>query len=101
MEKRQARALSAHLLAQMGIPDAERTLSRYPFQLSGKMAQRVMLAIGVALQPQVVIADEPTSNLDVTVQAEILQRLRRLREDNGSAILLICTRCRRHRPDGE
>ena len=89
MEKKQARALSAHLLAQMGIPDAERMLSRYPFQLSGGMAQRVMLAIGVALQPKVVIADEPTSNLDVTLQAEILQRLRRLREDNGSAILLI------------
>lgn len=89
MDKKQARALSARLLTQMGIPDAKRMLDRYPFQLSGGMAQRVMLAIGMALKPQVIIADEPTSNLDVTLQAEILYRLRLLREESGSAILLI------------
>ena len=89
MGKRQARAVSAELLAQMGIPDARRMLDRYPFQLSGGMAQRVMLAIGVALRPRVLIADEPTSNLDVTLQAEILQRLRELREHDHTAIMLI------------
>ena len=89
MSKRQARAFAAELLSQMGIPDANGMLDRYPFQLSGGMAQRVLLAIGVALKPRILIADEPTSNLDVTLQAEILHRLRRLREENGTAIMLI------------
>ena len=89
MSKRQARAFAAELLSQMGIPDANEMLDRYPFQLSGGMAQRVLLAIGVALKPRILIADEPTSNLDVTLQAEILHRLRRLREENGTAIMLI------------
>lgn len=89
MTKRQARSYTAELLTQMGIPDARQMLDRYPFQLSGGMAQRVLLAIGVALNPRVLIADEPTSNLDVTLQAEILHRLRRLRQDAGTAILLI------------
>ena len=70
MGKRRARGLAAELLAQIGIPDARQMLHRYPFQLSGGIAQRVMLAIGVALKPKVLIADEPTSNLDVTLQAE-------------------------------
>ncbi len=89
MGKRQARELAADLLTQMGIPDAKRILNHYPFQLSGGMAQRVMLAIGIALKPRVLIADEPTSNLDVTLQAEILHRLRQLRRDNRSTIMLI------------
>ena len=89
MSKRQARNVAEDLLRQMGIPDARRMLGQYPFQLSGGMAQRVMMAIGVALNPRVLIADEPTSNLDVTLQAEMLQRLRRLRQENHSAIMLI------------
>ena len=89
MGKRQARATAEDLLKQMGIPDSRRMLDQYPFQLSGGMAQRVMMAIGVALNPRVLIADEPTSNLDVTLQAEMLQRLRRLRQENHSAIMLI------------
>ena len=64
-------------------------LGRYPFQLSGGMAQRVMLAIGVAMRPRVLIADEPISNLDVTLQAEILQRLKQLRDERQTTILLI------------
>ena len=89
MSRRRARALAIDLLGQMGIPDAKNMLNRYPFQLSGGMAQRVLMAIGVALKPKVLIADEPTSNLDVTLQAEILHRLSQLREENGSAIMLI------------
>ncbi len=89
MSRRRARALAIDLLGQMGIPDAKNMLSRYPFQLSGGMAQRVLMAIGVALKPKVLIADEPTSNLDVTLQAEILHRLSQLREENHSAIMLI------------
>ena len=89
MSKGQARSTAAELLTQMGMPDAKRMLDRYPFQISGGMAQRVMMAIGVALEPKVLIADEPTSNLDVTLQAEMLQRLRRLQQENHSAIMLI------------
>jgi oligopeptide/dipeptide ABC transporter ATP-binding protein len=89
MSKRQARTTAMDLLTQMGLPDARRMLDRYPFQLSGGMAQRVMMAIGVALKPTVLIADEPTSNLDVTLQAEMLQRLKQLRRENHSAIMLI------------
>ena len=89
MSKREAKDLTADLLANMGIPDAKQMLNRYPFQLSGGMAQRVMMAIGVALKPRVLIADEPTSNLDVTLQAEMLQRLRVLRQESQTAIMLI------------
>ena len=76
------------LLAKAGLPDPRRIASRYPFQLSGGMAQRVMIAIATAMQPSVLIADEPTSALDMTVQAQILAELRRLR-DQGVSILLI------------
>ena len=89
MSKREAQQVTTDLLANMGIPDAKQMLGRYPFQLSGGMAQRVMMAIGVALKPRVLIADEPTSNLDVTLQAEMLQRLRFLRQESGTAIMLI------------
>ena len=89
MSKRQVRERSAELLAEMGIADAKQTLNRYPFQLSGGIAQRVLLAIGIALKPRVLIADEPTSNLDVTLQAEILHRLRLLRQESGTSIMLI------------
>ncbi len=88
-QKGRARQRTAELLGEMGIPDPWQTMDRYPFQISGGMAQRVMMAIGVALEPQVLIADEPTSNLDVTLQAEILQLLRRMRERNRSSIVLI------------
>ncbi|MCH8207281.1 MAG: ABC transporter ATP-binding protein, partial [Chloroflexi bacterium] len=89
MSKRQARQYALELLDQMGIADAKQMLDRYPFQLSGGMAQRVLMAIGIALKPRVLIADEPTSNLDVTLQAEILHRLRLLRQESGTSIMLI------------
>ena len=87
--KREAKAKSLEVLAQAGLPDAKDIVKRYPFQLSGGMAQRVMIAIGTALDPQVLILDEPTSALDVTVQAAILEDLKRLQERRGTSILLI------------
>jgi ABC-type dipeptide/oligopeptide/nickel transport system ATPase component len=81
MSQRQTQSLAIDLLTQMGIPDAKQTLERYPFKLSGGMSQRVMMAIGVALKPKVLLADEPTSNLDVTLQAEMLHRLSELRRE--------------------
>jgi oligopeptide/dipeptide ABC transporter ATP-binding protein len=84
----EARAQALQLLASMGLPDPERMASRYPFQLSGGMAQRVMIATAMALSPAILIADEPTSALDMTVQAQILEELRRLR-NQGVAIVLI------------
>ena len=78
MSKRQARAFAAELLSQMGIPDANKMLDRYPFQLSGGMAQRVLLAIGVALKPRILIADEPTGNLDPKHSWDIVRLLEKI-----------------------
>ena len=88
VSKSDARRQAVDLLASMGLAEPERLAARYPFQLSGGMAQRVMIAIAMALKPAVLIADEPTSALDMTVQAQILDELRRLR-DGGVSILLI------------
>lgn len=88
ISKRDARARAIDVLRSLGIARPEQVAKQYPFHLSGGMAQRVMIGIATALGPKVLIADEPTSALDVTVQAAILEELRRLR-DNGTAILLI------------
>ncbi|MDO8350718.1 MAG: ABC transporter ATP-binding protein [Gallionella sp.] len=77
------------LLDQVGIPDAARRVSEYPFQLSGGMKQRVMIAMALAGNPQLMIADEPTTALDVTIQAQVLQLLRDTQDKNGMAMLLI------------
>jgi peptide/nickel transport system ATP-binding protein/oligopeptide transport system ATP-binding protein len=87
--KKEARRITIDALAGLGLSEPELVASRYPFQLSGGMAQRVMIAIATVLRPRVIIADEPTSALDVTVQAAILAELDRLRSETGSAILLI------------
>jgi oligopeptide/dipeptide ABC transporter ATP-binding protein len=87
--RKEARRITIDALAALGLSDPEVVASRYPFQLSGGMAQRVMIAIATVLRPRVIIADEPTSALDVTVQAAILAELDRLRAELGSAILLI------------
>lgn len=89
ISRKEARQQSVAVLQRMGVRDAERLVDDYPFKLSGGMAQRVMIAIAMALQPRLLIADEPTSSLDVTVQAQILAELRRLRDQFGTAILLI------------
>jgi oligopeptide/dipeptide ABC transporter ATP-binding protein len=88
ISKHEARKQSLQLLSNMGLAEPQRIASRYPFELSGGMAQRVMIAIAMALRPAILIADEPTSALDMTVQAQILEELRRLR-DRGVSIILI------------
>ncbi|HUH88145.1 MAG TPA: ABC transporter ATP-binding protein [Pusillimonas sp.] len=84
-----ARRKAAQWLERVGIEDAERRLSDYPFQFSGGQKQRVMIAIALAAEPQVLIADEPTTALDVTVQAQILELLSEIQKEMGLAILLI------------
>ena len=80
---------AVELLKMVGIPDAERRVDAYPHELSGGMAQRVMIAMALACLPELLIADEPTTALDVTIQAQILDLMRNLRENTGTAIILI------------
>ena len=85
--ERRARALA--LLAEVGLPDPERTVHAYPFQLSGGQRQRVMIAMALALEPVLLIADEPTTALDVTTQAQILKLLEDLQRKHGTAVMFI------------
>jgi oligopeptide/dipeptide ABC transporter ATP-binding protein len=87
--KREARALVLDALRRVGLPEPERLTQRYPYELSGGMCQRVLIAIATVLNPKLIIADEPTSALDVTVQAGILTELERLRSERGVSLLLI------------
>ncbi len=89
LTKAQAQARAAELLDLVGIPDAKKRLSGYPHQFSGGMRQRVMIAIALACDPRVLIADEPTTALDVTIQAQILDLMRDLKHRVGAAIVLI------------
>ena len=89
LSRREARSESVGVLKRMGIRDPEKIIDQYPFHLSGGMAQRVMIGIAMALEPRLLIADEPTSSLDVTVQAQILAELRQLKEASQTSILLI------------
>ncbi|TNC73853.1 ABC transporter ATP-binding protein [Rubellimicrobium roseum] len=89
LTRRQARARAAELMAQVGIPDAHRRLDDYPHQVSGDLRQRVLFAIALACDPTVLIADEPTAALDVTIQAEIHDLMQELRQTLGIAVLWI------------
>jgi peptide/nickel transport system ATP-binding protein len=84
-----ARKKAAELLDRVGIPDPKRRLKEYPHQLSGGMRQRALIAMAVACAPRMLIADEPTTALDVTIQAQILELLKELVRDSGTALLMI------------
>lgn len=87
--QKEARERATEMLSLVGIPDAKRRLDTYPFQLSGGMRQRVMIAMALSCNPSLLIADEPTTALDVTIQAQILELLQRLQEEFRMSILLI------------
>ncbi|MGR7003234.1 ABC transporter ATP-binding protein [Yinghuangia aomiensis] len=87
--KKAANARAAELLATVRIPDPEQALKRYPHQFSGGMRQRIAIAVALACDPDLLLADEPTTALDVTVQAGILRLLDRLRRENGLSVLII------------
>jgi len=89
MRRVDARARTRELFAEVGIPDPDARLDAYPHQLSGGLKQRVMIAMALSMRPEILIADEPTTALDVTIQAQILTLLRDLQRDRGTAILLI------------
>jgi ABC-type dipeptide/oligopeptide/nickel transport system ATPase component len=89
VSKADAKARALKLLGQVGIPHPERTFASYPHELSGGMAQRVLIAGAVSCEPDLVIADEPTTALDVTIQAEILDLLRELQRELGVTILVV------------
>jgi ABC-type dipeptide/oligopeptide/nickel transport system ATPase component len=89
MTKQDARRRALDLLARVGIPDPERTFNAYPHQVSGGMAQRVLIAGAVSSDPDLLIADEPTTALDVTIQAEVLDLIRDLQSEFQMAVLLV------------
>ncbi len=89
LTKEKALEHAADMLKMVGIPDVAQTLESYPFQLSGGMCQRVMIAMAMSCYPDLLIADEPTTALDVTIQAQILDLMRELNRKNGMSILLI------------
>jgi peptide/nickel transport system ATP-binding protein len=85
----QAYQRCVELLERVGIPRARERANNYPFEFSGGMRQRVMIALALSCNPSILIADEPTTALDVTIQAQILQRMRELREETGAAVILV------------
>src|SRR5258706_12112861 len=89
LSKREARKQAIEMLHRVRIPSPERRADEYPHQLSGGVRQRVMIAMALACNPKLLIADEPTTALDVTIQAQILELMRALREELGTAIILI------------
>jgi oligopeptide/dipeptide ABC transporter ATP-binding protein len=89
LKTKAARERAMELMRMVGIPDPKRRLESFPVEMSGGMAQRVMIAMALACEPELLIADEPTTALDVTIQAQILDLMRRLQRETGTAIVLI------------
>ncbi len=89
VSKKEARKKTIDMLSKVGIPGAEQRVDQYPFELSGGMRQRVVIAMALVCNPELLIADEPTTALDVTIQAQILKLMKELQKDLGTSILLI------------
>jgi oligopeptide/dipeptide ABC transporter ATP-binding protein len=89
MNKKEAEDRVIELLRQVGIPEAEKRLDQYPHQFSGGMRQRVMIAMALSCNPQILIADEPTTALDVTIQAQIIELVKKLRSELGMTVIWI------------
>ena len=89
LDKKQARKRTLELLELVGIPSPEKRIDQYPFELSGGMQQRVMIAMAMSCQPDILIADEPTTALDVTVQAQVLEQLNQIRQKTGTTMIII------------
>ena len=87
--RREALAMAAQLLARVGIPDAEKRINQYPFEFSGGMRQRAMIAMAISCNPDILIADEPTTALDVTIQAQIIEVVREMQSQFNSGVILI------------
>lgn len=89
MNRREAKAAALDILRKVGIPAAEKRIKEFPHQLSGGMRQRVMIAMALSCGPQILIADEPTTALDVTIQAQIMDLMKKLKDEMGTSIILI------------
>lgn len=89
MSKKEAMAKAVEALRMVNIPNPEERVKQYPFEFSGGMQQRVMIAMAMTCEPEILIADEPTTALDVTIQAQVLEELNKLRREKGTALLLI------------
>lgn len=89
MNKKQAKEEAIHMLKMVGIPMPERRFKQYPHSMSGGMRQRVMIAMALCCNPEILIADEPTTALDVTIQAQILDLMKKLRDEMGTSIIMI------------
>ena len=89
IEKGEAENRAVEILSAVGIPEPEKRMKSYPHQLSGGLRQRVMIGMAMVMKPDLLIADEPTTALDVTIEAQILHLMRKLRDENGTSILLI------------
>ena len=89
IEKGEAEKRAVEILSAVGIPEPEKRMKSYPHQLSGGLRQRVMIGMAMVMKPDLLIADEPTTALDVTIEAQILHLMRKLRDENGTSILLI------------
>jgi ABC-type dipeptide/oligopeptide/nickel transport system ATPase component len=88
-DKKEARRLAVEMLGRVGIAEPERRMKQYPFEFSGGMRQRVVIAMALVCRPQVLIADEPTTALDVTIQAQILELIRELQREMGTSVIFI------------